>query len=165
MTTPRQLAILAVLIFIGSCCLRAVEAVAAPLRRKPPAISGGFNDEIFLDAIAAVESGNNPDAIGESGERTEYQFMPRTWAIYTRVPFAFAGRDRKLSRQVARDHLAALRLDLLARGFGSSPEVLAAGWRFGAGAARATRRVDSSQRVANLYFDFLRARQRKALRQ
>jgi len=150
------------------CCavfvLAAVEAAAAPLRKKEEAEAPGYRDEILLDAIAQVESANNPLAIGAAGERTEYQFMAATWSQYTRVPFIFAGRDRLLSRQVAREHLAWLRRELVARGFGDSPEVLAAGWRFGADNARGSRRVDSSQRVANLYVDFLHARQAKGLR-
>lgn len=44
-------------------------------------------DSVFIISIAEVETNNNAMAIGRSGERTKYQFMPNTWRDYSNYPF------------------------------------------------------------------------------
>lgn len=40
------------------------------------------SQDILLSAIAEIESGNNPKAVGKMGEVSEYQVLPAVWAFY-----------------------------------------------------------------------------------
>ena len=63
----------------------------------------------FILAIALVETGNNPAAIGRAGERSEYQFRRATWECYTALPFDEKHtRDRKFTRTIATRHADSL---------------------------------------------------------
>jgi len=41
-----------------------------------------MNILIFIAAIAMVESGNNPAAVGKAGELSEYQITRQVWKAY-----------------------------------------------------------------------------------
>lgn len=59
----------------------------------------------FILAIALVESGNNPKAVGKAGELSEYQITRQVWKKYTAAPFTKANlRKRDVSRYVALEH-------------------------------------------------------------
>lgn len=108
----------------------------------------------LLDAIAAVESGNRPGAVGKLGERGRCQFMPATWARYTTAPFAqWAPVDCDLTRRVEKAHLAWLMAELRKRGTEPTPQLVAAAWRGGLERAFALVGTDPAQRVANLYWE------------
>lgn len=153
--------VLSFVVILAAIAVGLAAEVPSYFRRKGPPGDVVFNDEIFLDAIAEVESGNNPNAIGPKGERTEYQFIAATWSRYTKVPFRFAGRDRNISRQVARDHLQSLKREMTDLGFGASPVVLAAAWRWRPASPAVAAKSDRAQRVVNLYVDLLGARRKK----
>jgi hypothetical protein len=58
-----------------------------------------------LEAISMIETGNNDAAVGEAGEVSRYQIMPRIWRKYTS---SRAYQDKQLSAWVADQYLAAL---------------------------------------------------------
>ena len=45
----------------------------------------------WLRALAEIESGHNPHAVGRHGERTEYQVTPRVWSMHSKIPMHRAG--------------------------------------------------------------------------
>lgn len=63
-----------------------------------------FSYDRFLNAIATIETGNNPNAIGRAGERSVYQFMESTWYDRTDKAFVLATEDPDLAREVAIKH-------------------------------------------------------------
>ena len=59
----------------------------------------------FILAIALVESGNDPKAVGKHGELSEYQITRQVWNAYTTAPFTEENlRNQALSRHVALKH-------------------------------------------------------------
>ena len=64
----------------------------------------------FILAIALVESGNNPKAVGRAGERSAYQITEKVWKANTSMPFTNAHtRNPQVSRYVAERHALYLR--------------------------------------------------------
>lgn len=49
------------------------------------AILGSPIPAAWMDALALVESGDNPKAVGRHGERTRYQVTPAVWPEDLRV--------------------------------------------------------------------------------
>src|SRR5437016_171133 len=47
----------------------------------------------ILDAIAKVETGLSPTAVGQQGERTKFQIMPATWAQFSQATQQSASPD------------------------------------------------------------------------
>lgn len=86
--------------------------------------------EAFLKAIAEVETGNNPRAIGRRGERGMYQFTRTTWRLHTRRNFADA-HSPAVSAQVAALHYDWLYEGLLRNGKQPTPFLMAAAWNAG----------------------------------
>jgi hypothetical protein len=154
----------AVVIFVMGACVAFADAVSAPFRRKEDigVLLDRLDEDVLLDAIAQVESGNNPKAIGQCGERTEYQIMPGTWQRFSTVPF----RDmpivsRNHRRNVARLILQDLRREAVQRGcLVQSPQLLAGGWRHGPAFMLSACGTETSQRVACLYYDLLSRREK-----
>lgn len=103
---------------------------------------------IFLWALAQVESGGNPHAVGAAGERTQWQITPAVRAMY---PADWSDRD------VAVAHVRRLEAQLRSRGVAPTARNLAIAWNAGPGAF-GRRRVppaakDHAQRVANLFHE------------
>ena len=119
---------------------RSPELEPPPLAGLPP----------LLFALASVESGNQPTALGPHGERSAWQFTAETWARHTRIPFLYASSDRTHAREVAELHLAYLTTELAKRHIAPTPEHLAAAWHYGPASARICRDTDYSRRVARL---------------
>ena len=69
-----------------------------------------MNISIFIAAIAMVESGNDPAAVGKAGELSEYQITRQVWKRYAPAePFTRENaKRRKVSRYVAFNHAAEL---------------------------------------------------------
>lgn len=44
--------------------------------------------ERYVDALALVESGGDPRAVGRHGELTQFQVLPRVWAEHSRKPLS-----------------------------------------------------------------------------
>lgn len=55
-----------------------------------------------LEALSLIESGGNDAAVGDAGEVSRYQILPKVWRTYTR---SADYRNPWLSREVARQHL------------------------------------------------------------
>ena len=52
---------------------------------------GSAVPEPWMKALALVESGDNPRAVGRHGERTMYQVHPKVWRMHTKTPMHKAG--------------------------------------------------------------------------
>jgi len=85
-------------------------------------------DAVILNAIAIRESGDNPEAIGALGERTQYQFLARTWHRYSWTPLSQAASHPDEVARVAHAYLLDIRLCLMARGLPESPYFIAISW-------------------------------------
>lgn len=100
-----------------------------------------LDDTRLLAAIAEVETGRNPQAIGPAGERGMHQLTPAV---------------RRQFRN-ARNYLAHIKVRLAAHGIPVTPRTIALAWNGGAGATiRDTvpqRTRDYAERVTNLYTD------------
>jgi hypothetical protein len=104
----------------------------------------------ILDAIALVETGVSPDAVGQRGERSRFQIMPATWARFSRKN----QRSASLAeiRSVARRVLAEIEAVHLRRGLRIDAYGLALGWNAGAMARKFTRgTMDYASRVEAVY--------------
>lgn len=139
-----------------------LRVVAARSREKTVVVPASVDIEAMLDAIAQVESGNNPKAIGKLGERSAYQIMGQSWAMHSRVPFAQASLQPALARMVARQHLAWMAGVIERNEAQVTPAMLAAAWRWGPGSAFAHTRSESTRRVLNLYFEAVDAKRAAA---
>lgn len=58
----------------------------------------------ILAALAMIESGNNPRAIGRKGERSAYQIMPSVWKQHSKVPFVIATKQPEIALDVVESH-------------------------------------------------------------
>jgi hypothetical protein len=65
-----------------------------------------------LEAISMIESGNNDFAIGEAGEVSRYQILPRVWKRFTT---SMAYSDEKVSSSVAAQYLQVLEANFRTR--------------------------------------------------
>ena len=112
--------------------------------------------DVFLDAVAIVETGGNPRAVGSKGERGLYQFTRATWQQHTKHSH-YEAHDPKFSRMIAQKHYDWLYSNLSRRGFPPSPYWLAVAWN--SGLSRTTKGKPPSmsrrygERVSNLVFD------------
>lgn len=129
-------------------------------RRKHPNEPADVDAAAMLDALAAVESGHNPRAVGRLGERGRCQFTRATWQRYTDAPWeSWAAVDCPLTRKVERAHLAWLCARLRTLHPHLEPEFIAAAWRHGPAHAHAHVRSDYARRVAALYREQVEAAQ------
>jgi hypothetical protein len=103
----------------------------------------------ILYAISAVESGNNPRAIGKAGERSAYQFTRETWERETSLPFEVATEDASAAKVIAAKHVGSIVRSLAIKGKRATPEAVARAWN-----PKAPR--DYAARVAAVYEDFVR---------
>lgn len=134
-----------VVAFLFAAKLHAREA------RRP---ASTLNAEAMIEAIADVESGNDPAAVGALGELGRCQFRRTTWSELTNAPFeVYARRDCELTRKIERAHLARICTQLSGFGHVLTPALIAAAWRAGTGNAVRFARTDPARRAANLYFD------------
>lgn len=70
-----------------------------------------------LEAISLIESGANDSAVGDAGEVSRYQILPKVWRQYTQ---SHEYRNSGLSFQIARRHLDNL-MGSFQRATGRSP--------------------------------------------
>ena len=70
-----------------------------------------------LEALSLIESGDNDRAIGEAGEVSRYQILPKVWRTYTQ---SRDYRSRWTAGEVARRHMATLKSSFLSE-TGRSP--------------------------------------------
>lgn len=103
----------------------------------------------ILEAIAKVETGLTPDAIGRRGERSRFQIMPTTWARFSRANQHTASHYE--TRRVARRILAEIEKVHLRRGLRVDAYGLALGWNAGPWARKYTgTTLDYAERVEAL---------------
>jgi len=83
----------------------------------------------ILDAIAQVETGLSPNAVGRRGERSRFQIMPATWARFSHEdqPSASLAETRRVARRV----LAEIEAVHRRRGQRVDTYGLALGWNAG----------------------------------
>jgi hypothetical protein len=126
-----------------------------------------MNLSIFIAAIALVESGNNPAAVGKAGELSEYQITRQVWKAYTGEQFTKAnGKRRNVSRYVAERHAAELEKKAQELLIAQYEHVIvirvAAGWHRGEAYMRkpwkdwSAETRDYADRVWNVYQDLQR---------
>jgi hypothetical protein len=135
----------------------AVGMEIAESRRAHPSESADVDFDAMLDAIAQVESGNNPRAVGQHGERSAYQMMESTWKSHTDLPFLLATQRPDMARMVARRHLEWLCAALRRMHTQLEPELIAGGWQAGPGCAYRFAHSDHARRVAALYREAVEA--------
>lgn len=150
----------AVLFVAGACLfLPAANAMERARYSKTKARQPLVDDEAFLYAIRAVESGGNPRAVGKHGELSAYQFTASTWHLHTEAPHVW-GQSPGFADKIARTHLAWLQERLVKREISPTVANLAAAWHHGPNfSSAALVSSDYSERVVNLY-----AEQQKAAR-
>ena len=103
----------------------------------------------ILDAIAKVETGLTPEAVGQRGERSRFQIMPATWARFSRANQHTASLYE--TTRVARRVLAEIEKVHLRRGLRVDAYGLALGWNAGPWARKYTgATLDYAERVEAL---------------
>lgn len=109
------------------------------------ALFGPIDRERFLVAISEVESGNNPKAIGRSGERTQWQIAPISFRELKRLGKGMGNPAHRLFDV----HLARMQR----AGVAVSVEKAALVWHHGFEGAkrRKWKPTDYSRRVVSLY--------------
>ncbi len=105
-------------------------AIFAAIEFKIPT-PRAVSDETVLHFIAMKETGNNPNARGIRGERSQFQFMPNTWRRYSRLPHSSAATNSAESERVAHAYLADIRANLRKRGLPETAYYIAASWHAG----------------------------------
>lgn len=124
---------------------------AAPKKFTLPAVAAPVTDEVMLNAIAQVETGDNAARVGRFGERTQVQILPATWREYSHLPFSASARHPAETERVARKYLSHIRARLRARGLPETPFYIAASWNAGPCWRRLRPgTVDYARRVANI---------------
>jgi hypothetical protein len=114
---------------------------------------------LLLASIAAVESNNNPHAVGHAGERSAYQMTAETWARHAKPdePFALASSDPVLAEHIADLHVQWLCKQLESHGIPVTPYSLCAAWHRETKTfqrhALTPAEADHVQRCVNLYED------------
>lgn len=105
--------------------------------------------DVILDAIAKVETGLNPDAVGRRGERSRFQIMPATWIRFSQTEQHTASLAE--TRRVARRVLAEIEKVHRRRGLRIDAYGLALGWNAGPWARRYSgATLDYAERVEAL---------------
>jgi hypothetical protein len=106
-------------------------------------------------AIAQVETGDKPRAVGAHGELTRFQFRKATWEEWSDVPFRRAPRDEVEADRVFEKHARWIVGALEGLGLEVSVASVAIMWNAGYGNVMHGRVPDSSLdyalRVENLY--------------
>lgn len=101
--------------FMGVGCagvvLSAVPRVTAAEPRAATGPAPAHSLAVWLAALAEVETGNDPAAVGRAGERTPYQISPRVWAAYSRQPMrsATAAEGRRVATRILGDRAGTFR--------------------------------------------------------
>lgn len=113
--------------FMGVGCagvvLSAVPRVTAAEPRAATGSAPAHSLVVWLAALAEVETGNDPAAVGRAGERTPYQISPRVWAAYSRQPMrsATASEGRRVASRILSDRVERVQeiteQDAIAEGF------------------------------------------------
>lgn len=126
-------------------------------RRRRMLQNEGIDEDVFLAAIRAVESGDNSRAVGRHGELSAYQFTARTWSEHTNAPHLWA-QSSGFADKIARKHLAWLEARLVQRRISPTVCALAGAWRYGANFPAEYGASDYATRVGALYEELRKER-------
>jgi len=145
---------------VGFCLLFYIPAVIAKekwevAKKRRSFTFNTMDEQAMLKAIRQVESNEDPRAVGKKGERSAYQFMPATWALYSKRPFIEATTNPMEAERVAEKHLRTIATALNTFDGKQRAEWVGAAWNYGIRYAVILSDKDHPQRVANLYFEFL----------
>lgn len=106
-------AVLAAFMCVGCAgvVLSAVPRVTAAEPRAATGSAPAHSLAVWLAALAEVETGNDPAAVGRAGERTPYQISPRVWTAYSRQPMrsATAAEGRRVATWILGDRVETFR--------------------------------------------------------
>ena len=119
----------------------------------PATVAGQVDEAELLAALAEVETGTNPTAIGPYGERSVFQFTLGTWKQHTPKDFELATIRPDLALVIARTHLTWLIHTLRKRGVAIRATTLAAAWHYGWSHAATCASTDYAKRVNAIYED------------
>lgn len=112
-----------------------------------PALADHYDS--ILEAIAKVETGLSPNAVGRRGERSRFQIMPATWIRFSQADQHTASLAE--TRRVARRVLTEIEKVHRRRGLRIDAYGLALGWNAGPWAKRYTSAtLDYAERVEAL---------------
>ena len=110
---------------------------------------------IMLRTISGIETPyNQPNKIGQAGERAEFQFTAEVWKHYSNVPFKSIGsrKNRQEVQRVALRHLLNIESTLEKRHVAVTPYNIAIAWNGGLYRSEyLPRHRDYAQRASNLY--------------
>lgn len=104
----------------------------------------------LLEAISAVESGHDNNAVGRRGERGRYQIRAATWSSYGRGRFEIGAHDPVAATECATRYLRSLARLLLDHKHPVNVTELATLWNTG---TLLTGHNAYAERVTNLYYD------------
>lgn len=112
--------------------------------------------EVQRHALAQVESGDNPLALGKKGEGTRYQILGATWVRYSTQPMY--GCSEHEAARVADAILLDIAKELARRQLPRTPYTMAVMWREGLHAKPTLNAdiADYAARVSNLYDEEIR---------
>lgn len=112
-----------------------------------------FDKNAFLSAIAEVETGGDPYAVGRQGERGLYQFRSGVWKQYTNRSF-FQAHNPDVAFGVAVKHFNWLYDGFIRNGLHPNAYMMAAAWNGGLNRALSGRLTKGTRnyarRVANI---------------
>lgn len=83
MNTLREILLVTIIIVLAWGSILSITDYFRSRRPTPQLSPQSINWEILKQAIADVESGDNPDACSSSGARTRYQIHPNTWRRFS----------------------------------------------------------------------------------
>lgn len=105
----------------------------------------------ILKVIAEVETGGNDLAVGDSGERSRYQFKSLTWYMHTDACFITESAYPNVSKQVAIAHLNYLIKNLNKRKIRPTVFRLAVCWNKGLEGGIKVHYSTYANRIVNLF--------------
>jgi Transglycosylase SLT domain len=112
-----------------------------------PAQASVEEREAFLQAVAQVETGGNPRAVGRFGERGLYQFGRDTWRRYTSRSF-YDAHSPAVAHEIAVRHFDWLYQRVVDEGRRPTPYIMAVAWNGGLGRALSGRMPKSTRDYA-----------------
>jgi hypothetical protein len=137
---------------LGACALAGVMSLSMA-QTASASSQPDFDKSAFLSAIAEVETGGNPRAVGRQGERGLYQFRSGVWKQYTSRSF-FQAHNPDVSYGVAVKHFDWLYDGFVRNGRQPTAFMMAAAWNSGLNRALSGRLPSGTrsyaQRVANI---------------
>lgn len=108
----------------------------------------------LIEAIGAIESGNDDSAVGTAGELGRFQITRGLWERYAAIPFERATNERASTVTMYRI-LTAWTEQLRARGLKDDliPDVICQWFTCGQSKVPSPKKADEIKRILNLYHE------------